>query len=84
MRSAGVQLRPIREITGTTDFSEVFLDDVRVPADALLGAMIVASGLESIFAYCVGCRIFALLMRVGVIPQTVCLECANVGLRPTS
>jgi hypothetical protein len=37
MRSPGVMLRPIREITGTTDFSEVFLDDVRVPASALLG-----------------------------------------------
>ena len=53
-------------------------------ADALLGAMIVASGLESIFAYCLGCKIFALLMRAGVIPPSVCLECANVGLRATS
>ena len=53
-------------------------------ADALLGAMIVASGLESIFAYCLGCRIFALLMRAGMIPRSVCLECANLSLRPTS
>jgi alkylation response protein AidB-like acyl-CoA dehydrogenase len=37
MKSPGVDLRPIREITGTTDFSEVFLDDVRVPASSLLG-----------------------------------------------
>jgi hypothetical protein len=53
-------------------------------ADGLLGAMIVASGLESIFAICVGCQLFALLMRAGVIPQSVCLECANLSLRPTS
>jgi alkylation response protein AidB-like acyl-CoA dehydrogenase len=37
MTAPGVQLRPIREITGSTDFSEVFLDDVRVCAGSLLG-----------------------------------------------
>ncbi|MHB1536909.1 MAG: acyl-CoA dehydrogenase family protein [Solirubrobacteraceae bacterium] len=37
MDTTGVQLRPIREITGSTDFSEVFLDGARVPADAVLG-----------------------------------------------
>jgi len=37
MRLPGVTLRPIREITGSTDFSEVFLDSVRVPASLLLG-----------------------------------------------
>lgn len=38
MRSAGVEVRPLREITGSYDFSEVFFDNVRVPADSLLGA----------------------------------------------
>lgn len=37
MRAPGVTLRPIREITGSTDFSEVFLDSVRIPASELLG-----------------------------------------------
>jgi Domain of unknown function (DUF4395) len=50
-------------------------------ADVLLGAMILAAGLESIFAYCVGCRVFTLLMRIGLIPESVCLECADVKLR---
>jgi hypothetical protein len=49
-------------------------------ADVLLVGMIAAAGLESIFAFCVGCRLFALLMRVGLIPESVCLECAEVGL----
>ncbi len=53
-------------------------------AIVLLAAMIVASGLESIFAVCVGCELFALLMRVGLIPESVCVECANVGLRRAS
>jgi hypothetical protein len=52
------------------------------PADGLLVALIVAAGLESIFAFCVGCRIFAILMRVGVIPDHVCAECADIWARP--
>ncbi|WP_375482610.1 acyl-CoA dehydrogenase family protein [uncultured Jatrophihabitans sp.] len=37
MRAAGVTVRPLREMTGSSDFNEVFLDDVRLPADALIG-----------------------------------------------
>jgi hypothetical protein len=44
----------------------------------LLGMLIVAAGLESIFAYCLGCRIFAIGMRVGLIPESVCQECADI------
>jgi hypothetical protein len=47
----------------------------------LLGLMIVAAGLESIFAFCVGCTIFAGLMRLGLVPEATCVECASVGLR---
>jgi hypothetical protein len=50
--------------------------------DVLLGALIVASGLESIFALCLGCQVFALLMRLGVIPDHVCAECNNIWARP--
>jgi hypothetical protein len=50
-------------------------------ADALLVAMIAAALLESVFAYCIGCRIFALLMRAGVIPETVCADCADISAR---
>jgi alkylation response protein AidB-like acyl-CoA dehydrogenase len=38
MRSPGVSVRPLREMTGTSDFNEVFLDRVRVPADRVIGA----------------------------------------------
>ncbi len=50
-------------------------------ADVLLGLMVLASGLESIFAYCLGCRVFSMLMRTGLIPADVCAECADVRLR---
>jgi 3-oxochol-4-en-24-oyl-CoA dehydrogenase len=37
MRSAGIDVRPLREITGEALFNEVFLDDVFVPDDCLVG-----------------------------------------------
>jgi alkylation response protein AidB-like acyl-CoA dehydrogenase len=37
MRLPGVEVRSLREITGSRDFNEVFLDGVRVPASCLLG-----------------------------------------------
>jgi alkylation response protein AidB-like acyl-CoA dehydrogenase len=37
MRSPGVDVRPLREMTGTTDFNEVFFDEVRVPAVNMIG-----------------------------------------------
>ena len=38
MSTPGVTVRPLRELTGTSDFNEVFLDDVQVPADAMIGS----------------------------------------------
>ncbi len=37
MQQAGVTIRPIRNLAGQEEFCEVFLDDVRVPADCLVG-----------------------------------------------
>ena len=40
----------------------------------------IAATLESVFALCLGCKLFALLMRLGVIPETVCESCNNLQL----
>lgn len=37
MKTPGVTTRPLREITGTADFNEVFLDGVRIPAENVIG-----------------------------------------------
>ena len=48
---------------------------------AILGLMVVAAGLESLFATCIGCIVFGWLMRIGVIPEEICAECADISLR---
>jgi alkylation response protein AidB-like acyl-CoA dehydrogenase len=39
MHSPGVTVRGLRQIGGQTHFSEVFLDDVSLPADAIIGQL---------------------------------------------
>jgi hypothetical protein len=54
-------------------------------AVALLSLIVVAATLESVFAFCIGCTIFAGLMQVGLIPASACEACADVSLRqPTA
>ena len=37
MRAPGVEVRPIKQITGDSEFNEIFLSDVRIPAENVLG-----------------------------------------------
>jgi len=37
MHAPGVTIRPLRQMTGSDEFNEVFLEDVVLPADALVG-----------------------------------------------
>jgi len=50
-------------------------------AAVLVGLVVVAATLESVLAICLGCRIFALLMRAGIIPPEVCLACSDLSGR---
>ncbi|MGH3251585.1 MAG: acyl-CoA dehydrogenase family protein [Trebonia sp.] len=38
MRQPGVEIRPIRQLTGTAEFNEVFFDDARADPGAIVGA----------------------------------------------
>jgi len=50
-------------------------------AYVVLGVLVFFATLESVFGLCVGCKVFAVLMRIGVIPQEVCEACNNIALR---
>jgi hypothetical protein len=45
-------------------------------AVVLLAMLVAAATLESLLAFCLGCTVFAGLMRLGVVPQHVCERCA--------
>ena len=47
----------------------------------VLGLIVIAATLESAFGYCIGCKVFAGLIRIGVVPESVCLECADITIR---
>ena len=47
----------------------------------LLGVIVIAATLESVFAVCLGCIIFGWLMRAGLIPEETCQACNNISLR---
>ncbi|MFF2843199.1 DUF4395 domain-containing protein [Paenarthrobacter sp. NPDC057981] len=48
---------------------------------AVLALLIVAASLESFVGYCLGCAIFGLLQRRGLIPEDICEACNNITLR---
>ncbi|HMT33092.1 MAG: DUF4395 domain-containing protein [Actinomycetales bacterium] len=45
---------------------------------AIGSIMVVFPALEAFAALCVGCVIFAQLIRLGIVPERICLECADI------
>jgi hypothetical protein len=45
----------------------------------ILVPLILAATLEGFFGYCLGCTVFGWLMRRGVIPEKICVECADLS-----
>lgn len=50
-------------------------------AYVLVAMIAVAASLEAFVGFCLGCKAFAVLMRVGAIPEEVCAECNDLSLR---
>jgi hypothetical protein len=67
--AAMTSIATILWLTGSTTAAGVFV-----------ALMVIAATLESVFAICLGCHVFAGLMRLGVVPEAVCAECANITL----
>ncbi len=47
-------------------------------AEVMLALLASAALLESVFGLCLGCKVFAVLMRAGVVPEDVCERCNNI------
>jgi hypothetical protein len=46
-----------------------------------IAMILVAASLEAFIGFCLGCKIFALLMRLGLIPESVCEACTDISRR---
>ena len=47
----------------------------------VVGLLGLAAILESAAGICLGCRVFAMLMRFGLVPDSVCAACADISTR---
>jgi Domain of unknown function (DUF4395) len=54
----------------------------RMAADIVLALLATAAPLESAFGFCLGCRVLAVLIRLGVVPDEICLRCAGIFAGP--
>jgi hypothetical protein len=50
----------------------------------LVGLILIAATLESVFGLCLGCMIFGRLQAIGLIPVSVCEACNDIRLRYSS
>jgi hypothetical protein len=50
-------------------------------ARIVVAMLVVAAALEAALGFCLGCRIFGVLMRAGVIPDDVCADCNDLTRR---
>lgn len=48
-------------------------------SQVLIAMIVVAASLEGFAGYCLGCVVFRALMRAGIIPESVCEECADIS-----
>ena len=68
----------------TAAASALVLTGRRRGAYRLLGVLVAAAGAEAGLGFCAGCKLFALAMRTGLVPETVCEECNDIWARPRS
>lgn len=65
----------------TVTASTLFLAGATGASRVVVAMLAGAAFLEAAFGYCLGCRIFAVLMKVGIVPEAVCEECNDLSLR---
>ena len=48
---------------------------------ALMVGLVAAASLEAVFGLCLGCKMYALLQRIGWINEDACVDCADISRR---
>ena len=61
--------------------SIAWLSGAHTVAIVLIAGLTVAASLEAFVGYCLGCVIFGQLMKIGVIPESVCEDCNDISRR---
>ena len=61
--------------------SVLWLAGAPTAARIVVGTLAGAAFLEAAFGFCLGCKVFGLLMKAGVIPDDVCEDCADISRR---
>lgn len=49
--------------------------------DVVLSVLIVPAALEATLGFCIGCKLFAAGIRLGIVPDAVCAECHDLWSR---
>lgn len=65
----------------TVTASVLWLAGAPTAARVVVGMLAGAAFLEAAFGFCLGCKIFGLLMKAGVVPEDVCEDCADISRR---
>ena len=68
-------------VTFTVTASVLWLAGAPTAARVAVGMLAGAAFLEAAFGFCLGCKIFALLMKAGVVPEDACEDCADISRR---
>jgi hypothetical protein len=50
-------------------------------AYGVLGMLMAAASLECFFGFCIACRLFPLLVRMGLVPEDTCRQCMDIWSR---
>jgi len=59
----------------------VWLADSWSVARWILVPLVAAASLEGFLGFCLGCTIFGWLIRAGLVPESVCVECGDLSAR---
>ena len=61
--------------------SVLWFADAQTASRVVIAMLAGAASLEAFVGFCLGCAIFARLMRRGLIPESVCAECNDISQR---